>query len=224
MPHSSQSGKSHGLPPEVVTLLAATDDDSREEAWRCFVHRFSRLLLHAAHERSNGYDDAMDRYAFVLQALREDEHRRLRAFDPNSGARFSTWLVVVAGRLCIDYYRKRYGTANEVDGDWRVLFRRRLVDLVPARVELAHLQDRQPHLDRMMRETQLLEGLRRALEILPSRDRMLLRLRFHDDLSAREIADLMDFPTLFHVYRHLKKVLERIREHLEASGIRDGRP
>jgi DNA-directed RNA polymerase specialized sigma subunit len=61
--------------------------------------------------------------------------------------------------------------------------------------------------------------LERAVGALEPRDRLLLRLRFDDDLSAREVADIMRFPTPFHVYRRLNKVLEILRHSLEQRGV-----
>ena len=56
-----------------------------------------------------GYDDALDPYAYMLDALRRDGCRRLRGFCANGRGRFSTWLVVVARRLCLDHHRLPVG-------------------------------------------------------------------------------------------------------------------
>ena len=80
-------------PPELSSLLDAVDDESRDAAWAQLLGRFSRLLLHTVHARSDAYDSAMDRYVFVLQKLREDEYRRLRRFAAGGRGEFSTWLV-----------------------------------------------------------------------------------------------------------------------------------
>lgn len=229
LPHSDSDGRPDGLADELEQLLRASTAAEREAAWDRFVHRYSRLILHTVHSRANGYDDAMDRYAFVLGALRERDYRRLRRFEAASGARFSTWLVVVVGRLCIDYHRKRYGaTESSLTGcehDWRNDVRRRLADLVSAKLDLRQVSDpRAPRPDASVRESELRENLERAVAILDPRDRWLLRLRFHDGLPAREIADLMHFPTLFHVYRRVNSVLGSLRETLEDRGITDARP
>jgi len=58
-----------------------------------------------------------------------------------------------------------------------------------------------------------------TLERLPSRDRLLLALRFEDDQPAATIARLLGFPTPFHVYRHLNGLLRRLRGELRQRGI-----
>jgi DNA-directed RNA polymerase specialized sigma subunit len=55
-------------------------------------------------------------------------------------------------------------------------------------------------------------------------DRLLLRLRFEGDMTAREIALLLNLPTPFHVYRRLNALLEQLRESLNRRGIQGPDP
>lgn len=211
-------------PPELTRLFTASDPPTHDAAWAAFVTTHSRLLLHTARSLNHDYDAAMDGYAYVLEALRSDDYRRLRAYAADGRGKFSTWLVVVARRLCLDFHRKRYGRAREVGPASRELrvARRRLVDLVgsetdpdlsPAGTDPAielHTRDRAAALEATVRA-------------LPARDRFLLALRFEEDLSAREIARLMGFPTPFHVYRHLNAVLTELRQALRQRGIDEAR-
>ena len=80
-------------PAELTALLEAPDDQARDVAWTRLVDRCSRLILHTIHGRADGYDPTMDRYAFILQRLREDDFRRLRSFAADGRGQFSTWLV-----------------------------------------------------------------------------------------------------------------------------------
>jgi RNA polymerase sigma factor (sigma-70 family) len=78
--------------------------------------------------------------------------------------------------------------------------------------------------DEVLARAERARALSQTVEGLQPRDRLLLRLRFAEDLPAREIARLMGFPTLFHVYRRLNKVLEGLREALQALGVQDVEP
>ncbi|HSR42477.1 MAG TPA: sigma-70 family RNA polymerase sigma factor, partial [Longimicrobiales bacterium] len=195
-----------------------------------FVHRYSQLLLHTIHRQSHGYDMAMNRYAFVLEKLQEDEFRRLRRFRADGQARFSTWLVVVTRRICVDYLRSRYGRVRpgawDGTGDDHALqVRRRLADLLTEELRLDGVPDPtalDPEAE--LRASELRSALQEEVEALDPRDRLLLKLRFQDDLTGREIAELMEYPTLFHVYRRLKKVLAVLRERLEGRGVEGPRP
>ena len=74
----------------------------------------------------------MDGYAHVLERLREHDCRRLRGYAPDGRTKFTTWLVVVARRLCLDFHRHRYGRSDDPAPDAAVAraARRRLVNLV----------------------------------------------------------------------------------------------
>lgn len=163
----------------------------------------------------------MDAYAYVLEHLRERDFARLRAYVDDGPARFSTWLVVVARRLCVDWQRSRYGRLRQgpaAQTDPPV--RRRLEDLISAAIDpatLATSSERSPDSELLRREVD--DALGAALGRLSSRDRLVLTLRFEEDQSAATIARLLRFPTPFHVYRHLNGLLRRLRDELRGRGI-----
>lgn len=82
-----------------------------EAAWDLFVSRYRRLIFAAIRHYAQDYDDVMDVFARVCEALREDDLRRLRSYvdQPSHRARFSTWLVTVVRHLTIDWFRHREG-------------------------------------------------------------------------------------------------------------------
>lgn len=208
-------------PPELARLFTASDTPSHDAAWAAFVATHSRLLLHTARSLNHDYDGAMDSYAYVLEALREDGHRRLRAYSADGRGRFSTWLVVVARRLCLDFRRHKYGRARDPSPEGRASHaaRRRLVDLVTDETEVTELaRDESDPADRLQ-ERERSAALDTAVQGLAPRDRLLLALRFEDDLSAREIAQVMGLPTPFHVYRRLSQVFALLRDRLRQRGM-----
>lgn len=213
--------------PEVLARLLESDEPERkEEAWGAFVRQFSRLIHLAARKSAQEYDDVMDRYAYVLERLRENDCGRLRRFEAEGRSSFGTWLVVVSGRLCVDFHRRKYGrsTPANPDGEHRLL-RRRLADLVSEPVELelvADAQAREP--DLQVRRNQLGALLSEALEALSHEERLLLRLRFDDGRSAREIARLLGLSSEFVVHRRLKSLLGRLRDALVERGVHEPAP
>lgn len=90
---------------------AALDRDDAEAAWDFFISRYRRLIFAAIRHYARDYDDVMDVFARVCEALREDDLRRLRAYHAQAEhrARFSTWLVTVVRNLTIDWFRRRDG-------------------------------------------------------------------------------------------------------------------
>ena len=209
------------LPPELVGLLDAADPTAREAAWAAFVKQHSRLLLHVARSIGHEYDAAMDGYAYLLEQLSHDDYHRLRAYAADGRSKFTTWLVVVARRLCLDHYRGRYGRLRG-DGPDQVgthATRRRLQDLIAADVEEASEPESHGDALQSLEVAERQAALEALLDGLATRDRLLLRLRYEDGLAAREIADLMDFPTPFHVYRRLNALLKEMRDTMLRRGL-----
>ena len=218
------------LPPALHQLLHGANAAARESAWESLLAEQSRLLLHVAHSFATEHDGAMDAYAYVLDRLREDDYRRLRGYEADGRSRFSTWLVVVARRLCLDFHRHRYGRVRDGARDEDSVeaahaARRRLVDLAAAAIDLAslaHDEDEAP--DRGVRSTQLREALQSALDELAPDDRLILKLRFEDDLTAQQIATVLQWPTPFHVFRRLNAVFARLKRGLLARGVESSVP
>ena len=209
-------------PPELTRLLETTDSKNREAAWDAFIEKFHRLLMHVAHSIDHHYDATMDRYAYMLERLQAGNYRRLRRYDPQSRAQFSTWLVVVARRLCVDFHRETHGRQRPTKGEDRSGIRRRLLDLVGESIDPDYLADGRaidPAEHTLVIERR--EILENAMKALTNQDRLLLTLRFELGASVSEIADALKFPSQFHVYRRLKKILAVLRTALKAQGIHD---
>jgi len=91
----------------VAELRAGRPDP----AWDRFLDRYRRLIFSAIRHYAEDYDDVMDVFAQVCEALRADDLRRLRCYvdQTDHRARFSTWLVTVVRHLTIDWFRHRDG-------------------------------------------------------------------------------------------------------------------
>jgi len=220
-----------GSPPAALArLFDASNAAAKESAWSEFVLAHSRLLLHVARSLSRDHDVTMDRYAAILDELREDDFRRLRTYVADGRSEFTTWLVVVAQRICLDYHRRRYGRLRPVAGnasahdeEWAA--RRRLVDLLSADIDLSSLGDGQTSSpEDRVRVADLYHALESALALLEPRDRLLVKLRFEDEIPMPEVTRNLGFPTRFHAYRRLSSVLKDLRRALESSGVRDAAP
>ena len=200
-------------------LLEARSDPEKDIAWSDFMAAFHRLLLHTARTVLRSEDDARDAYAEVLERLRASDFARLRSFTDDGRTRFTTWLVVVTRRLCVDSYRRRYGRSNGGEATSGQKVRHALYEDRKSAVDPAVLPSTAEPADRVLEERERLEALERALGGLEPRDRMLLALRFKEDQTAIAIARLMGFPTPFHVYRRLNTVLGTLRQTLGHAGV-----
>lgn len=216
------------FPPDLAVLLDGPDPATRERAWSGFLTRYSRLLLKAAGRFGGDYDARMDRYRFLVEALAANDCRRLRSYHVQARSSLPSWLTVVARRLCVDFERTRLGRSGRASdksaaGELRDT-RRRLADLVGGRADPDDLPGPGRGAEEDMDETERHAVVESVLSALDPRDRLMLRLRYEDDLPVRRIASMMGFPTVFHVYRYLNVVLTRVRRQLEARGIAGSEP
>jgi RNA polymerase sigma factor (sigma-70 family) len=220
--------ESESLPRELATLFQAGESASRENAWTAFIRTHSDLILRAVRSFGRDHDARMDLYAHVLEELSRDDFRRLRSYPARGSGRFSYWLALVVRRLCVDHLRHVYGRsqgspAAPVEQERHA--RKRLVELLGENIQIGSLRDASggdPESE--LRARELEEALAAALGATDPRDLLLLKLRFNDDLSAREVARLMGFPTVFHVYRRQNAILESLRNSLQSRGFRDAQP
>jgi RNA polymerase sigma factor (sigma-70 family) len=211
------------MPFQLKLLLDAAEESVREAAWERLIAEHTRLLLAIARSFGGGADATMDRYAYVLEKLREGNFHRLRTFDENKGARFSTWLTLASRRLCVDYERRRYGRRRDARGDEderNRLQRRQLIDCLGEELQVETLIDEAAHAqDRDLILAERLAALRSSLQELTSRERLILALRFEDGHSASSIAGMIGSPSAFHVYRQLNAILASLRERLATKGV-----
>ncbi|HEV2017674.1 MAG TPA: sigma-70 family RNA polymerase sigma factor [Gemmatimonadaceae bacterium] len=212
------------VPLQLGQLLSAPDSAVRAAAWDELIADHTRLLLAVARSFGGAHDEAMDRYSYILGELRAADFRRLRTFEPNRGASFSTWLTLTARKMCLDYHRRRYGRQRPTDyadgGASQRAIRRTLADCVASELSAEFLPDLEALLaDDLVVRRERDAGLRMALARLSPRDRLLLSLRFRHELSAARISEVMGVKTPFHVYRRLKTVLALLRSALESRGF-----
>jgi RNA polymerase sigma factor (sigma-70 family) len=219
--------QSADIPLTLSRLNKAIDDTQRDEAWAEFVAAHSDVVLHTCRSVLRDHDAAMDAYAFVLEALREDGHRRLRAYVPDGKTKFATWLLVVTRRLVLDHIRHRYGRSRSSDETRRAdqVARRRLEDLLADEIEPDQLPGAsRDSPDAAIRREQLIGALRRSVAELRPEDRLLLVLRFVDERSVKDMARTLRLPSVFHVYRRVSSVLTTLRERLRRSGVDEAEP
>jgi RNA polymerase sigma factor (sigma-70 family) len=215
-------------PQELHDLLNAESPAGFDAAWDAFVARHHRLLLHVARKVMPTSEGAMDAYAHVLERLRRDSCHVLRAYSPDGRSQFTTWLVVVARRTCVDFYRRMYGRPRGTSPSQATLLerdaRQRLASFAGVDDALAQVADERSGPESSLRYGQLHEALESVIEELAPDDQLLLKLRFTDELPAQRIAAVMSFQSPFHVYRRLKAVCAELRRRLIERGIEDSTP
>jgi RNA polymerase sigma-70 factor (ECF subfamily) len=165
-----------------------------------YQHRLLRYLLFLTSSRELAEDIFQEVWIRVL----------VRGSQFNGKSRFDTWLFTIARNLVIDYRRKRtLASLDElVDGatedDRPMAFE--VMDGQPTPFDrMASLQDR--------------EQVAAALLELDTAYREVLVLRFHEDMSLQEIADLTRAP-LSTVKSRLYRGLAALKPRLESTSAR----
>ena len=143
-------------------------------------------------------------FAYLVRTLRdrgeaEDVHQqvfveawqRRRQYDPGR-ASLLTWLMMIARSRAIDSLRRRRPEPTD-----------------PALIESGTGDQHDPE-DEMLERWRVVQLLRR----IPTGEAELLRLRFYEGLSQREIAHRTDMP-LGTVKMRMVQALERLRELIE---------
>jgi RNA polymerase sigma factor (sigma-70 family) len=201
------------LPGELRDLLEVAGSSTEPQAWTAFLSSYSRFILYVARQIPRDYDVVMDRYAFVVDRLREQNYRRLRTFAADGRGKFTTWLLVVVRRLCLDHDRLKHGRAP-APGAPQSAPPRRLMEIVLDPELMDRFQAGGRLADEELEHSQTLARLREGIANLDPGDQLLLSLRYMDDRSAVEIASLMSLPTAFHVYRRLRRIHATLRSRL----------
>ena len=205
------------------SLLGAKSATDRDAAWTDFLEQHSKLILHTARRASMGHDDVMDRYAHVLDRLRKNDFRRLRSFSLNGTGKFTTWLVVVVRRLCIDHRRQALGRPQggpDQKMDLDSIARRNLAALLAHDLDLEQIpEETSKGPDADLIQSERAEQLAAALSEVALKDQLLLTLRYVDDYSPEKVARMLGYSSRFAVHRRLKSLVTSLRRKLEDRGF-----
>jgi RNA polymerase sigma factor (sigma-70 family) len=115
-------------------------------------------------------------------------------------AQFSTWVYSITYNYCIDYLRR-----NKKHGD---IFKD---DLEKAPEQIDDVPDE------AMYQMEV-DTLRKVLDDLPVADRMILLMKYQDDLQIKDIAEILD-KTESAVKMQIKRAKERAQKLKEEMGL-----
>lgn len=124
--------------------------------------------------------------------------RNLAAIETPAHLKF--WLRKVTGHRCIDFARRQKSNGSKASVS---------LDDAPEPVSIFGMPDSQP--DLMMRTT-----IRRFVATLPDKARLVVTLRYQEDLEPTEIAAVLEMP-LNTVKSHLRRSLAILKEKVTRS-------
>jgi RNA polymerase sigma-70 factor (ECF subfamily) len=181
-----EKGGEEQMESEAALLAALREGGLRafEAAYRCYQPRLSRFVATIVRARST-IEEVVNDTMMVLWD---------KPASFSGGSKLSTWLFAIAYRKAI---RARLRFDEPVDSD--------LIPDIPD-------DDAMP--DRDFAKARTAGLLRRAIDDLSADHRAVVHLTYFQELSYRDIADIMGCPTdtvktrMFHARRYLKEKLD----------------
>ena len=170
----------------------------KKESYRILVEKYKTRAYYAALMYTGNSEDALD----ISQEAFFRAFKSIKSFE--KGKSFYTWLYRILKNLCINHYhrvKKRSVVFSDVEGH------KGSEMVIPA--------ISQP--DQIFEEHELRDVVWQALNGLPDKDREIIILKEYQDLSYKEISDVLRIPIgsvmsrLFYARQKLAKSLEEYR-------------
>jgi RNA polymerase sigma-70 factor, ECF subfamily len=170
----------------------------KKESYRMLVEKYKTRAYFAALMYTGNSEDALD----ISQEAFFRAFKSIKSFE--KGKSFYTWLYRILKNLCINHYhrvKKRSIVFSDVEEH------KGSEIIIPA--------ISQP--DQIFEEHELRDVVWRALNSIPEKDREIIILKEYQDLSYKEISDVLGIPIgsvmsrLFYARQKLAKSLEEYR-------------
>lgn len=169
-------------------LLITRSRDGDQDAFRQLVERYQGAVYNLAYRMLGDPNDAEDAAQEIFVRI----YRQLGRYDPTR--KFSTWTLAIATNYCIDQLR------------------RRRMQLVPLENIIPWARSREvgPEGEAITQESR--DEVQRLIKQLPEKYRAPLVLRYFDELSCAEIAEVLGMPegTVKTQIHRARKALEKL--------------
>ena len=180
----------------------AVEGDQR--AFAALLERYRNPVFHTILKMVHNRDDADD---LTLEAFGKAFHK-LASYTPKYA--FSTWLFKIAINNCIDHIRKKRINFLSIDDP-----------IEPGSEDdfASNLRSSVLNPEEHMMRDQQIEVIRKVVSKLNHKYRLMIELRFFEDLSYDEIARELDIP-LGTVKAQLYRAKELLFKQLQQPGAR----
>lgn len=187
----------------IETRLAKLARNGDRHAFAELVDLYKDKLFHLAYRMLGNAQEAED----IVQETFIRVYKNLKRYD--STHKFSTWIYRIASNLCIDRLRKKRHTSYSLDADMKEGEGLDGYSMLAA-------DDASPEDQLALSETQ--QQIRQAIEKMPEKYRTVIILRYLQDLSLKEISDILDMPVTT-VKTRVHRGREYLRKRLDYSKL-----
>jgi len=153
--------------------------DGNQKAYTTLMNRYRNSIFHMMLKMVNNRDDADD---LTLEAFGK-AFRKLPSYAPRYA--FSTWLFKIAINNCIDHIRKKRLHMLSIDDP---------IEPGGAHDFSSNLKSNSLNPEQMFMRQQRVKLMRRMMGKLSTKYRLMIELRFFEELSYEEIARELEIP------------------------------
>ena len=190
----------NNLPEDELLKGCIAGDKGR---WDIFVQRYNKLIYHTIYKtlRVNNTptnpDDVNDLFQEVFASFCAGSYRKLRMFDPDKGCKLPSWLRMITVRMTIDHLRRQRPTTSIED--------------LPN--EPSQFGDQEAQIDEESGTF-----LRKLLEALPAKDKLLVELSFMRELPSEEVAQILHI-SVGAFYTRKNRIIEKLKKMADDRNI-----
>jgi RNA polymerase sigma factor (sigma-70 family) len=177
------------------SLVRKALDNGDQKAYAELMQRYRDSVYFMLLKMVNNKDDADD---LTIEAFGK-AFKRLAQYTPNFA--FSTWLFKIATNNCIDYIRKKKNNTFSIDKPFQ--------DDEGGEMTM-DLRSEQLDPEEKVMKKQKVMMMREVVDKLKPRYKMLIEMRYFEELSYEEIAEKLELPL-----GTVKAQLFRAREFLQ---------
>ena len=179
----------------LMEQLGGGDDDALAELVRRYQQDVFRFCLHYLKNVEVAKEMAQETFLRVYTARER--------FDVTK--RFKPWMLCIARNLCLNEIKRKKTVQMETLEEYATSARGESGEMLRSSADGA---------SELLQAAERRDALLQALEELPEESREIVKLRYFEKLSAREIADIVE-STEGAIRTRLHRILKQLREVFE---------
>ena len=154
---------------DLVSLYTKGDDKAFEVLLHRYKNRVFTYIYSIVHNRELANDIFQETFCKAIQTIQQEKY--------TDTGKFLGWINRIAHNLIIDHYRRQHNE-NTVTGD------------VTDYEQFNRIRAGEKSMEDTMSNEQVLKDVVRLIDYLPKTQQEVVRMRFFEDMSYKEIAEV----------------------------------
>lgn len=153
--------------------------DGKQKSFKFLMDRYQNAIYHTMYKMVSNKEDADD----LTQEAFSKAFNKIRSYQPRYA--FSTWLFKIASNNCIDHIRKKRLVLLSID---------ETIEKEGSQTFSNNLKSNNLDPEQKFIQQQRIKLMRTLMKQLSEKYRLMIELRFFEELSYEEIARELDIP------------------------------